>query len=163
MAREESDREDLMREATAFVRRAELQVEGLDQPVTVGFRRTGAFSVFIDQDPVYQFTPDGQLRRAYSGGFLYRSQQGTLARMHRERSNSQTTLIRSDLSESELSSFHDTMKNQLCHIRDCLQAGQVQILRTVPDEFEAVPETRMALQQVLNITDHWIAPPIAPR
>ena len=42
MARRESDREDLLREATALVERAELTIEGFDEPIVVGFRRDGS-------------------------------------------------------------------------------------------------------------------------
>ena len=66
MAREEADREDLMREATALVQRAEFSAGG--KPVFVGFRTNGAASVFFDSDPVYQFNSNGELRRAFVAG-----------------------------------------------------------------------------------------------
>ena len=68
MTRQESDREDLIREAVAMPERGEFRVPGLDELVTVGFRTTAAMSVFIGQDPVYQFDPAGRLRRAFANG-----------------------------------------------------------------------------------------------
>jgi hypothetical protein len=45
MARQESAREDLMREAVALVRRIELHVNGEPAPVVIGCRRDGAVSI----------------------------------------------------------------------------------------------------------------------
>jgi hypothetical protein len=104
MARNEADREDLIREAVALTERAELQCTSFPEAVTVGYRTTGAFSVFFGQDPVYQFDPDYRLRRAFENGSLFRSHETTLARMIRQRTEEQTLLIRSDLLPDELAS-----------------------------------------------------------
>ena len=80
MARIESDREDLIREATALQQRVEWAVPGEPEPVVTGFKRDGSLSVYFGQDPVYQFNPTGQLRRAYVEDFLFRTQGDTLAR-----------------------------------------------------------------------------------
>ncbi|MFN9976174.1 MAG: hypothetical protein ACK58T_40380, partial [Phycisphaerae bacterium] len=109
----EADREDLIREAVALTERAELQAVSFSEIITVGYRTTGAFSVFVGQDPVYQFDPDYRLRRAYVNGFLFRSHETTLARMIRQRTEEQTLLIRSDLLPEELAGFRLKMLNQL--------------------------------------------------
>src|SRR5687768_8047260 len=101
MSRTESDREDLLREATALVERAELQVAGLGEPIVVGFRRDGAASFFFGADPVYQFNAAGELRRAYVGGLLYKAEQGELVALRRERTPAETALVRHDLSAAE--------------------------------------------------------------
>ena len=44
MSRNEADREDLLREATALVNRIELQLEDADESWVVGFRRNDAAS-----------------------------------------------------------------------------------------------------------------------
>ena len=49
MARNEQDREDLMREAGALVDRCEIQVEFLTEVVVVGFRRDDSVSFFFGQ------------------------------------------------------------------------------------------------------------------
>ena len=66
MARNEADREDLMREAVALTERVELFVPGFEELITIGFRSNGAMSIFVGQDPVYQFDPSGRLRRAFA-------------------------------------------------------------------------------------------------
>ena len=46
MAKEQSDREDIMREAKALTRRVSLDVSGFPEVVIVGFRRNSAMSIF---------------------------------------------------------------------------------------------------------------------
>lgn len=155
MARQESDREDLIREATALKQRVEWTVPGEPGPVVAGCRRDGSLSVFFDQDPVYQFTPHGQLRRAFVDGFLFRTQGSTLARLTRKRTETETTLVRYDLTKNELSEFHSTMRQRLTQLREQLVSGAVQVEREVTDG--TAPDYSAALQTVLE-TDEWLAP-----
>ena len=73
MARNQSDREDLLREATALVERAELRISGWSEPVVVGFRRGGGASLFFGGKEVYQFNAGGELRRAFVAGRLIKA------------------------------------------------------------------------------------------
>ncbi len=120
MARQESDREDLLREATALVERAELQVTGFAEPVVVGFRRDGAASIFFGSDPVYQFNTANELRRAYVGGLLYKADRGSLIELQRERTQKETALIRRDLREDETGGFLSTMHESLARLADAM-------------------------------------------
>ena len=113
MARHESDREDMIREATALRNRIEWQLPSESEPVFAGVRSEGSLSVYFGPDPVYQFSPAGGLRRAYSGGFLYRTQGTTLARLRRARSTEQTILLRADLDEDVLAQFLCKMDERL--------------------------------------------------
>ncbi len=142
MARHESEKEDLIAEAIALVDRAEysrtLQENAVAddelvecQLVTAGFRENGSFSIYFGQDPFYQFDADYALRRAYEGGFLFRSQGNTLAKLKRERSDQQTTLIRNDLNSTELNEFFDRMVEQLISFQNCLRDGTAKLLRSV--------------------------------
>lgn len=133
MARNESDREDLIREATAMRNRIEWQIPGESEPVFAGIRSDGSLSVYFGQDPVYQFTPAGQLRRAYVEGFLYRTQGATLARLNRERSPDQTALVRRDLTSEELSQFLAKMDDQLRRLRQSIADGSAIQLRSVSE------------------------------
>lgn len=133
MARNESDREDLIREATAMRNRVEWQIPGESEPVFTGIRSDGSLSVYLGQDPVYQFTPAGQLRRAYTKGFLYRTQGATLAKLNRERSADQTVLARCDLTSEELSQFLAKMDDQLSRLGQSIADGSANQLRSVSD------------------------------
>jgi len=162
MARHEEDREDLIREAVALPDRVELSVVGFDEPMTIGFRTNSAMSIFIGQDPVYQFDPDGRLRRAFVGGLLYRSQHATLAMLRRERTETQTLLLRTDLGDAELATFRDTMHGLLNLLRQKLTASEYQTLRSVPETADHISRILAALDTV-RLTDPWLSPAIRRR
>ena len=133
MARNESDREDLIREATAMRNRIEWQIPGDSEPVFAGVRSDGSLSVYFGQESVYQFNSCGQLRRAYVDGFLYRTQGKTLAKLHRERSLNQTVLARNDLNSDELSLFLTAMDDRLRRLAASLSDGSAIQLRSVSE------------------------------
>ena len=85
MSRSESDREDLLREATALVERVELSIPGYGESIVVGFRRDGSASFFFGQSPVFQFNSQRELRRAFRDGLLFKTDNGRLVEMRRER------------------------------------------------------------------------------
>ncbi|NQV28579.1 MAG: hypothetical protein HQ518_29855 [Rhodopirellula sp.] len=142
MARNESDREDLIREATALRNRVEWQIPGEAEPVFAGIRSNGSLSVYFGPDPVYQFSTAGSLRRAYAGGFLYRTQGSTLARLKRNRSTETTTLLRNDLNADELEAFLATMDDRLMRLQQSIADGSALILRSVsqgePPDYESL-------------------------
>lgn len=134
MARQEQDREDLLRDATAFVERVEVILPELAAPVFVGFRRNGCASVYVDQDPTYHFNTSGELRRAYVDGRLYKSEHGRLVSMVRERTTSEVQLVRHDLSATETSAFLQAMHQCLSKIGQRLNAGEFSMVGQVPDD-----------------------------
>lgn len=158
MARIETDREDLMREATALRQRAEWEVPTEPEPVVTGFKSDGSLSVYLGQDPVYQFAPSGQLRRAFVSGFLYRTQGDTLARIHRERTDTESTLVRHDLTAAELEDFRSSMRERLNHLHERLRDSSARVVRQVPDG--QLPGFADAIDASLK-ADPWLAPPIA--
>lgn len=151
MARLESDREDLLREATALVERVELVVAGYDEPVMCGFRRDGSVSLFFGGDPVYQFNTAAQLRRAFVAGRIYKAEQGRLVALSRERGATQVSLIRDELSEQESTALLVTMHGHLNRLREALNVGSFVVRGEVPPGgdvagriggwFEALPNT----------------------
>jgi hypothetical protein len=146
MARRESDREDLLREATALVERAELQIPGEPEPVTLGFRRDGSLSVFFGGEAVYQFNTAGELRRAYAGGLLYKAEHGRLVEMRRERSQTEVALVRRELSTEQTASFLAAAQNRLAQLSQRLESGQFQVLGKVPADSQIVDDVRFWLQ-----------------
>jgi len=162
MTRNESDREDLIREAVALPERTELRVAGFDEPVTIGFRANSAMSVFIGQDPVYQFDPDSRLRRAYVDGFLYRSQLQTLAQLQRVRTDSETQLLRHDLTADELAAFRELMVSRLRMLHCQMTSGLAIALRTVPEQLDLLPKIVIALSSVIH-SAAWLSPEIRRR
>ncbi len=159
MARHEEDREDLIREATALCPRVEWQVPNEAGVVFAGLKRSGALSLYFDQDPVYQFDPAGYLRRAYVGGFLYRSDGHSLARLHRERNDDETALVRHDLSSVELAEFQQRMRDRLAALEHQLRSGNVIELRRVAEG--ELPDFSAFIAIAIKHADK-IAPAISP-
>src|SRR5687767_3585112 len=116
MAREEHDREDLLREATAFVDRAEFAVSGFASPVFVGLRRDGAASIYVNSDRVYHFNAAGELRRAYCDGLLYKADRGNLVSLDRRRDANETSLVSRRLPAEETRAFLEEMLKSLARL-----------------------------------------------
>jgi len=142
MAREESDREDLLREATALVERVELRplFKDADDPgqpgvvgtIFAGFRADGAFSVFFGHDPVYQFNADGELRRAYASGMLFKAAQGHLSSLERVRTASEVQLVRRELAGMDEAEFLEAMSQRLRQLESLLGGGDYTVIGAAP-------------------------------
>jgi hypothetical protein len=128
----ERDREDLLRDATALVERIELAVDGFDEHVVVGFRDSGAASVYFGQDPVYHFNSAGELRRAYAGGRLYKAENGRLVSMERQRSEHQVALVGCELSNSDREAFLAALDRLIDTLRDALETGRAAVVGQAP-------------------------------
>ena len=156
MAQNEGDRADLMREAVALPDRVELLVGGFESLSTIGFRANSAMSVFIGQDPVYQFDPNGGLRRAFVDGLLYRSQHTTLAMLRRERTDTQTLLLRTDLADDALLVFRDTMTRSLQLLEQKLNSADFSIIRSFPESVSHIARIQSALASI-RLANPWLS------
>ena len=144
MAREESKREDLLREATALIERIELAPAG-DPPaehVVVGFRAEGALSVFFGSDPVYQFNTAGQLRRAFCDGLLFKAVRGRLVSLRRERGEHEVQLLRHELSDDEQTGFLSQMGDRLQRFILLMETGRITIVGQVPPDVDILDHVR---------------------
>lgn len=148
MSRHEADREDLLSEATALVHRAELRIEGFAEPIVIGFRRDGAATVFVGQDPVFQFNSAGQLRRGYVGGRLLKADRGRLAALTRQRQMDAVVLLRHDLDDTETAAFLALAEQTLSRIRGQLAEGRFKLLGEVPADGESVARIRRWLGEL---------------
>ena len=166
MARNESDREDMMAEAVSLVRRVEFRSELHSESIIAGFNLHGWLFIYIGSDPMYRFDEQDRLRRAYVDGRLYRTQGQTLAVMDRQRvfesgEPVETNLVRHDLSEEELETFRLRMHSNLKQARECLRIGVV--TRQHPAEMPGIAgEVEKRIRQVLD-TREFLAPPIVRR
>lgn len=147
MAREESEREDLMREATALVERVEILCPNAD-PIVAGFRADGAFSIFFGEDPAYHFNAADELRRAYCGGLLYKAVNGRLASLRRERTERETQLVRHELTPSEQEAFANAMTEQLRNLSALIATGNVSVIREISADGDASRRVRAWLDRV---------------
>lgn len=131
MAREESEREDILREATALVERAELLLEGAAEPLVFGFRANGALSVFVTQDEVYHFDAEGSWRRGYWSGRLLKAEGGRIVEMIRERTSDQTVLRSRPWSPSEQAEYAAQWIQRREWLRESLDASRYQPIGAV--------------------------------
>ncbi len=150
MARHEQDREDLMREATALVRRVELQLADEPEPWVIGFRRGGQASVFVGADPVFQFNDRNELRRGYWNGQLVKAEGGRLFRLERRRTESEVQLLRSELTMPETHDFLDAAAATLARLRQSLVDDDYTLIALVPVDFAAASELLNWLALVPN-------------
>ena len=138
MARQESDREDLLQEATALVWRVEYQGPG-DQVVVVGLRANDAGSIYFDAEPVFHFNDRHELRRAYWDGRLWKAEDGMLVSLKRQRSDHEVILQRSTLdAEAQLQWLSDAQQ-AVRQFYEHLVAGDWQLTGAVPDAAAVEP------------------------
>jgi hypothetical protein len=147
MARQQHDKEDLLREATALVERAELQVVGFDESVVAGFRRNGSASFFFASEPVYQFNEVGELRRGYQGDQLIKAERGGLVRLQRVRADRQVQLRRHELTESELAEYLIQLDDHLDLLQARLAASEFTLLGEHPPGAEVIARVLAWLEQ----------------
>jgi hypothetical protein len=158
MARLESDREDLLREATALIERAELAVAAYDEPIVCGFRRDGSVSLFFGGDPVYQFNTGAQLRRAFVAGRIHKAEQGRIVAFSRERSATQVSLVRDELSGDESAALLATMRDHLSRLREALKLGSCVIQGEVPGGADVTGRIRRWLEALPAMIEIAVRP-----
>lgn len=160
MAKIEQDREDLMKEAVALVRRIEFAPTNRFPSIIAGFRNNGLFSLYLGPDPMFQFDTSGRLRRAFCGGLLYRTQGMALAQLRRERSSIETTLMRRDLAGVELEQFRSHTLSHVFWLNEQLTSASLAIVRQIPgDDVGLLDDIRHILRQILDSQD-FLAPAI---
>ena len=120
-------REDLLSEATAMPERGELTVPGESAAVFVGFRRDGAASIYLGEDPVLHFDTHGRLRRMYFSSEQIVAQRGRLVGYLRSPSTSPPQARRMTAHLRPLSA--DQQRQMLSAVEPRLQ----RVLRTVAD------------------------------
>lgn len=148
MARDEQDREDLLREATALVHRVELAIPDWPQHVVAGFRRDGCLSLFFGPDPAYHFNTLRQLRRAYVDGLLYKAEHGTLVALRRERTENEMQLIRQKLDRAETGEFIAALLARMTQLRRALDGGSLRIVGQSPLEVDIILRTKQWLSEL---------------
>lgn len=138
MAREEADREDLLAEATALVERAELVIEGWADPIVVGFRAVGAASIYFGQVAAYHFNRQGELRRAYLDGRLYKAEGGRLVALERHRTANAVELIRDELDDERTHALLAELAEHSSRLARDMAEGRSDLIGQVPPDRDVV-------------------------
>lgn len=150
MARRESQREDLLQEATALGERVELRLPDQPEPIVAGFRRDGSASFFFGESPVYQFNSRHELRRGFRGGLLYKAERGRLVEMRRERTAGAVELHSRPLTEDESAEFLLAAKEELIRLRETLAAGHGKVVGQVPADKDVAARVLAWLREPLD-------------
>jgi len=150
-----------MADATAYVNRVELAIDSMNSVVVAGLRKDNTLAVYFDQDPMYQFNADGQIRRGLVDGVLYRAQGGTLSRLSRHRTDDETVLKRTDLSSTQLAEFLNALDERIQSLASSIEHGNASVTESVPADagHQILAIVAKRLKLVLQASPR-IAPPI---
>ena len=142
MAKQEVDREDILREATALVNRVELEVSGraAGDHIVFGFRECGSLAVYFGGEPVYQFNANQALRRAYHQGCLLKAVDCLLASMRRERQDDKLQLLSTSWDEEKTREFIGQVRRDMFQLVEAIAAGKVQVIGFVAAEQQTTAE-----------------------
>lgn len=129
MSRHEADREDLFAEFRSAQMKWEVRCPDWPEPIVLGIRKNQRLSIYLGQDPCFHFDEADRLQRAFVSGALYRTQGRTLAKLVRQRDPATTTLLRTDLSDSQRDQFLADATTSIRTLSAALTQGEFDILR----------------------------------
>ena len=134
MARQESDREDLLREAIALVERIELALPDVSEAehIVIGFRRDGSPSVYFGADPAYHLNSAGELRRAFIDDLLYKADGGALISLDRVRTADEVQLISRTPDATATAALLAYMNDRLLELAAQISSGALVVIGQVP-------------------------------
>ncbi len=166
MAIEESDREDLLGQAVQMPMRIVIEIAALDSSTTTviaepvanpdpvageeviaaiarlqifaGRRKTGGVSIYFDEDPVYQFTESGKLRRAFVSGKKYAAHLGKLCPITRSTQGGRVALEWQQLDDQQFVDFQELWSRYLLHLINAVSSGSYKIMGQAPEN-EGLP------------------------
>ncbi|WP_052031483.1 hypothetical protein [Novipirellula maiorica] len=115
MAKQERDREDLLRDGRQMAIRGETTINGT--VVTIGFRGAGQLSLYCGADPVFQFNADQQLRRVFFKEIRYAADAGRLIRLHRVSRGGKVQFDSEPLSENDHAALLDSLGQWIRDLR----------------------------------------------
>ena len=122
MAKQEQDREDLLRDGKQMLLRGECPVDGV--VVVVGFRSQGQASFYFGPDPVFQFNENGELRRVFFNGKRYAAIQGRLCELVRPESSDRVRLLPQAILAKVETEIRVTLESNLAQIQIALKSPE---------------------------------------
>jgi hypothetical protein len=143
LAKQEVDREDILREATALVNRVEVKFSGRvgGDHIVFGFRECGSLAIYFGAEPVYQFNVNQALRRAYHQGCLLKAVDCLLVSMRRERQNGKLELISTSWDDKKTREFIGQVCRDMSQLVEAIEAGEVQVIGFVAAVQQTTAET----------------------
>lgn len=151
MAKDADDREDLLRDATAYVTRVEFMVPGFDHEVFCGFRANDAFSLYWGQDTVFQFNANAELRRAFWRDRMIASFKHQLHWLERDANAARVRLQRVPLTEKETSALMEAYATCRKTIVDVISSNEHSVVGEFPEDANVSDRVVRWLQQQENV------------
>ena len=151
MTEHEGQREDLIGTATALVQRVELAIDGFPDLLVVGFRSDGAASLFVGEDPVYQFNAKGELRRAFRAGKLVKAELGRLVELTRQRADNRVDMVSQELTDQQHQQLLSQLRQTLDRLQGALQQKQYRVTGQVPADQDVVQQAAQWIEQLPNL------------
>lgn len=148
MARIEQDREDLLRDARALLPRGEFLLPCVNDPVVIGYRKQGAVSVYLGQDPALHFNSHGELRRGYVDDRLLKAVDGRLVQMQRVRQEGEVQLRSRPLADEQQQAMLERVGRWLSLVRDGLSSHAYELVGQVPEDGDLVDRSLKWLHRV---------------
>ncbi len=156
LAKQEIDREDILREATALVNRVQLEISGRDKsdPIVFGFRECGSLAIYFGAEPVYQFNANHALRRAYHQGCLLKAVDCLLVSMRRERQDGKLQLFSTSWDVDKTRGFIAQVCHDMSQLVAAIVAGEAQVNGFVVAEQQTTAE--ILIMQFCNWCDEHL-------
>jgi len=151
LAKQEVDREDILREATALVNRVELEVSGRadGESIVFGFRECGSLTIYFGAEPVYQFNANQALRRAFHQGCLLKAVDCLLVSMRRERQDGKLQLLSTPWDEEKTREFIGQVRRDMFQLVEAIEVGEAQVIGFV------VADQQMTAKILTTQFCHW--------
>jgi hypothetical protein len=147
----EQPREDLLREARAYVRRllfvlpqvetreldwvaSQATEQSQDWKIFVGIRESGAWSIYFNEQPVLQFNDLGHLRRLYQSGRRYSAEGGRLVELTRTAVGGRVSLIPVAVDVDDYELIERESRHSLRRVFQRLAQGLCEVLGQYPEE-----------------------------
>lgn len=166
MAIENQRREDLLRDATTYPKRILFKTTSPASPPSVstptedcqelflGFRADGGWSIYFDEDPVYQFNSIHQLRRAYCLGQRYEAANGKLLHLQRTAQGGRVQLTRQALAENSAASLLAECQAALQLAARNIQSQQMVASGHVAQACSLAELSQQALDAICGVMDN---------
>lgn len=154
MAKQEQDREDLLRDGRQMAIRGETTMN--DTVVTIGFRDAGQMSLYCGPDPVFQFNAGQQLRRVFFEGERYAADARHLVRLDRAARGGKVQFVAKHVSEDRYAAIIESLDRWIGDLRLVVTQGHAEW--RVADQQEAAFHQQLsrwldAMPQPIEIAD----------
>ena len=126
------DREDLLTEAVALIRRVEFLSPTFKAVSVAGFRENGSFSLYIGAGTVYQFNDQAEFRRGFLNGEILKAEDGKIIALKKLTNGPGfQSIIWPDYT---MAAFLQQVRTHLFSLKADWSVGNLDVLRQVPSD-----------------------------